>query len=56
VVVLTKMDLVPHLDWNLSRCREYLRQIHPGVFVFELSAKTGQGMDAWIEYLEKLAR
>jgi Ni2+-binding GTPase involved in maturation of urease and hydrogenase len=40
----------------LSRCREYLRQIHPGVFVFELSAKTGQGMDAWIEYLEKLAR
>jgi len=55
VVVLTKMDLVPHLDWNLSRCREYLRQIHPGVFVFELSAKTGQGMGAWIEYLAKLA-
>lgn len=55
VVVLTKMDLAPHLDWNLSRCREYLRQIHPGVFIFELSARTGQGMDAWIEYLEKLA-
>ena len=55
VVVLTKMDLVPHLDWSLSRCREYLRQIRPGVYVFELSAKTGQGMDAWIEYLEKLA-
>lgn len=55
VVVLTKMDLVPHLDWNLSRCREYLRQIHPGVFIFELSARTGSGMDAWIEYLEKLA-
>ena len=55
VVVLTKMDLVPHLDWNLSRCREYLRQIHPGVFIFELSAKTGQGMDAWIKYLDNLA-
>ncbi len=55
VVVLTKMDLAPHLDWSLSLCRESLRRIRPGVYVFELSAKTGQGMDAWIEYLEKLA-
>ena len=55
VVVLTKMDLVPHLDWNLARCREYLRQIRPGVFIFELSARTGQGMEAWIQYLENLA-
>jgi hydrogenase nickel incorporation protein HypB len=54
VVVLTKMDLVPHLDWNLARCREYLRRIHPGVFIFELSARTGAGMDDWIEYLAKL--
>jgi len=55
VVVLTKMDLAPHLDWNLAKCREHLRRIHPGVFVFELSAKTGQGMEAWIDYLVKLA-
>jgi len=55
VVVLTKMDLAPHLDWSLAKCREYLRQIRPGVFVFELSAKTGQGMDAWIEYLETMS-
>jgi hydrogenase nickel incorporation protein HypB len=48
------MDLVPHLDWNLTQCRDYLRRIHPGVFIFELSAKTGVGMEAWIEYLEKL--
>jgi len=54
VVVLTKMDLAPHLDWSLAACREYLRKIHPGVFLFELSAKTGQGMDRWIEYLENL--
>lgn len=55
VVVLTKMDLAPHLDWDLSKCREYLRKIHPGVFIFELSARTGQGMEAWIQYLENLA-
>jgi hydrogenase nickel incorporation protein HypB len=55
VVVLTKMDLVPHLDWSLAKCRDYLRKIRPGVFVFELSARTGQGMDGWIEYLANLA-
>ena len=54
VVVLTKMDLAPHLEWSLAKCREYLRRIRPGVYIFELSARTGQGMDAWIEYLEKL--
>jgi len=54
VVVLTKMDLAPHLDWDEAVCREHLRRVHPGVFVFQLSAKTGEGMDAWIDYLERL--
>jgi hydrogenase nickel incorporation protein HypB len=54
VVVLTKMDLVPHLDWDLAECRQNLRAVRPGVFVFELSAKSGDGMDAWISYLQGL--
>jgi hydrogenase nickel incorporation protein HypB len=54
VVVLTKMDLAPHLDWDVARCRDNLRRVRPGVFVFELSAKTGQGMEAWVDYLAKL--
>jgi hydrogenase nickel incorporation protein HypB len=55
VAILTKMDLAPHLDWDLAACRRYLRAVRPGVFVFELSAKTGEGMDRWIDYLEGLA-
>jgi hydrogenase nickel incorporation protein HypB len=54
VAVLTKMDLVPHLDWDVAACRSNLRQVRPGVFIFELSAKTGIGMDAWLDYLIKL--
>lgn len=54
VVLLTKMDLAPHLDWDIRLCRDYLRKIRPGVFIFELSAKTGQGMNSWIEYLSSL--
>jgi hydrogenase nickel incorporation protein HypB len=55
VAVLTKMDLVPHLDWDAAACRAALRQVRPGVYIFELSAKTGLGMEAWLDYLVKLA-
>jgi len=54
VAVLTKMDLAPHLDWDVATCRSNLRQVRPGVFIFELSAKTGLGMEAWLDYLIKL--
>jgi hydrogenase nickel incorporation protein HypB len=48
------MDLAEHLDWSVAACRSALRQVRPGVFIFELSAKTGLGMDAWLDYLVKL--
>ena len=54
VVVLTKMDLAPHLEWNLNSCRQFIQRVHPGVFTFELSAKTGDGMEEWCAYLERL--
>jgi hydrogenase nickel incorporation protein HypB len=54
VVVLTKTDLIPHLDWDLAACRRYIQQVNPGVYMFELSAKTGDGLDSWCDYLEKL--
>lgn len=54
VVVLTKTDLIPYLDWDIVKCRRYLQQVNPGVFIFELSAKTGEGLDAWCKYLEGL--
>jgi len=55
VVVLTKMDLVPHLDWNREQCRGYIESMHPGVRVFEVSARTGRGMESWTAFLEELA-
>jgi hydrogenase nickel incorporation protein HypB len=55
VTVVTKTDLVPHLDCDMKLLRDNLRTVHPGVFVFELSAKTGDGMDKWLDYLRNLA-
>ena len=54
VVLITKLDLVPHLDWDLKKCRKYIQQVHPGINMMELSAKTGEGMDAWIHYLTQV--
>ena len=55
VAVLTKTDLVPHLEWDAAACRRSLQRVHPGIFLFELSARTGDGLDAWAGYLARLA-
>ncbi len=54
VILLTKMDLADTLGWDLPACRKYIQQVQPGANVIELSAKTRDGMDAWIDYLERL--
>lgn len=54
VTVVTKTDLVPHLECDMKALRNNLRTVHPGVFIFELSAKSGEGMDAWLNYLRNL--
>ncbi len=51
VVLLTKMDLAPHVDWDRQRCIRNVRHVAPGARIIELSAKSGQGMDEWLEYL-----
>ena len=55
-IILTKMDLADTLDWDLTACRKYIQQVHPGAYTFELSAKTGDGMDAWLDYLHRLVQ
>lgn len=54
VVVINKMDLAGAVGWDAARARQHIRRVHPGVFIFELSARTGEGLDAWIEYLAGL--
>lgn len=51
VMVLGKVDLLPYLDFDAERCVEYARRINPEIEVLRLSAKTGEGMDAWIAWI-----
>jgi hydrogenase nickel incorporation protein HypB len=55
-ILLTKMDLADALGWDLSACRKYIQQVQPGANIMELSAKSGAGMDGWLEYLERLVQ
>ncbi|MDF3281679.1 MULTISPECIES: hydrogenase nickel incorporation protein HypB [unclassified Gordonia (in: high G+C Gram-positive bacteria)] len=55
VVLLNKIDLLPHLDVSLDAYRDALRQVNPAARVIPVSAKTGEGIDAWIEWLRTIS-
>ena len=42
---------MPYFDFDMERVKEYIHQRNPQAEVFPISAKTGEGMDAWTEWL-----
>ncbi len=51
IVVVNKMDLLPHLDFDLELFRSNLAEVNPSATVIELSARTGDGVDQWLHWL-----
>ncbi len=51
-MLLNKIDLLPYLEYDVDLALNSVEQLHPGMPVFQTSAKTGDGFDAWIEWLE----
>jgi hydrogenase nickel incorporation protein HypB len=51
LMVLNKIDLLPHLRFDVQHCIDNARRVNPGIEVLQVSATTGQGMDAWIDWL-----
>lgn len=54
LIVVTKMDLVPYLEWSQAVCQQHIRNVNSKAPVLYLSAKTGDGMAAWFQYLDNL--
>lgn len=52
VMLLNKIDLLPHLDFDVARCIEMAGRVRPDASLFQVSAKTGQGLDSWYAWLE----
>ena len=53
IVVVTKLDLMPYLDFDLDMFRELVAGLNPDAPVLCLSAKTGEGLDSWVAWLEE---
>lgn len=51
VAVLNKTDLAPHCDADLDTYEANLRRVNPDITVLRVSARTGDGMDAWLDWL-----
>jgi hydrogenase nickel incorporation protein HypB len=51
LMVLSKTDLLPYLDFDVARCVGLARRVNPSIQVLSVSARTGQGMDAWLDWL-----
>jgi hydrogenase nickel incorporation protein HypB len=54
LVVINKIDLLPHLDFDLDRFLDNLDQVHPGVERMQVSARTGDGVEEWREWLARV--
>ena len=50
--LLNKIDLLPYLDYDKEAALKYIGQVHPGMPVFEISAKTEEGFAPWIDWLK----
>ena len=55
LMLVNKVDLLPYLDFDIDLCEANARQVNPGLEVIRVSAKTGEGMDAWLEWIERAA-
>jgi hydrogenase nickel incorporation protein HypB len=52
LMVLNKIDLLPHVRFDVDRCIALARQVNPSIQILQVSATTGQGMDDWLHWLE----
>ena len=51
IMILTKIDLLPYLQFDVQRCIEYAKQVNPKIKIFQVSATTGEGLEDWYGFL-----
>jgi hydrogenase nickel incorporation protein HypB len=56
LLLLNKIDLLPHLRFDVERCLGYARRVNPAIEVLQLSATTDQGMAEWLAWIERGAQ
>ena len=52
LMLINKIDLLPHLDFDVERCKTFARQVNPRIEIFELSCRNGEGIQKWYAWLD----
>ena len=52
VLLVNKIDLLPHIDCDIERIHDTCRKLNPQQKVFDVSCRTGQGLEDWVDWLE----
>jgi hydrogenase nickel incorporation protein HypB len=55
LMLLNKSDLLPHVDFDLSACMANALKVNPGLQILTVSARTGEGLPAWLAWIEARA-
>ena len=55
VMVINKTDLLPYVDYDIDAVKKFARAVNPNLRIFELSSRTGEGLDAWCDWLQSFA-
>jgi len=53
VLIINKTDLTPYVEYNIDYFRKGVELLNPGLITFPLSCRTGEGVDAWIDWLKE---
>ncbi|MEN8730438.1 MAG: hydrogenase nickel incorporation protein HypB [Desulfuromonadales bacterium] len=51
LMLINKIDLLPHLDFDLEQCKAFARQVNPQIQIIEMSCHSGAGMQQWYDWL-----
>lgn len=51
VLLINKIDVAPYFDFDMEKLTRYARELNPAIRIFPISAKTGEGMEAWLDWL-----
>ena len=52
-LIINKIDVLPYFDFDMKKVEEYAHRRNPKLKLFPISAKTGEGMDAWCSWLKE---
>lgn len=55
VMLINKLDLLPYVDYDVEKVKRHALAINPSLRIFEVSCRTGAGLDTWCEWLTSFA-